>query len=148
MIPTIFSELDLPLIDSPTKKDSPEQEKCNGYNFKNNHLSSQEDENEDDWDTIETTIIYGNGMKHHFIDENFSPKRKDNKKDISTENRWSTMIKAILKICSLKPSKDREELSGNLAILFDNIDHISSRAFPITFLIINIMYWVFYVYIL
>ena len=148
MIPTIFSELDLPLIDTPTQKDSPEQEKSNGYNFKNNHLSSQEDENEDDWDTIETTIIYGNGMKHHFIDDHYSPQGKNNKKDISTENRWSVMIKAILKICSSKPSKDREELSGNLAILFDNIDHISSRAFPITFLIINIMYWVFYVYIL
>ena len=148
MIPTIFSELDLPLIDSPTQKDSPEQEKSNGYNFKINHLSSQEDENEEDWDTIETTIIYGNGTKQHFIDEHFSPQRKDSKKDISIENRWSTILKAILKICSSKPSKDREDLTGNLAILYDNIDHISSRAFPITFLIINIMYWVFYVYIL
>ena len=148
VIPTIFSELDLPLIDSQTQNDFPEHEKPNGYNFKINHLSSQEDENEEDWDTIETTIIYGNGTKQHFIDEHFSPQRKDSKKDISIENRWSTILKAILKICSSKPSKDREDLTGNLAILYDNIDHISSRAFPITFLIINIMYWVFYVYIL
>ena len=104
-------------------------------------------EEDDEWETIETTIIFGNGTIQCFNDRDFSSQTKSDHDEIFSENRWTRIVKYFIKMCCSKTSLE-EELSGNISILFDNVDHISSRAFPITFLFINIMYWVFYVYIL
>ena len=149
IIPTIYSDLDLPLIDSSMKnEDVLESAKVNGYNYSKLNSSSLDNENDDEWETIETTITYGNGTTHCFIDKNSLQLRETENKENSSENRWTTIIKVLLKICGSKASVEGEEMFGNLTVLFDNIDHVSSRAFPLTFLFINIMYWIFYVYVL
>ena len=149
IIPTIYSDLDLPLIDAATKnEDVFESESVNGYNYLKLNSSSLDDESDNEWETVETTIIYGNGTKQSFIDKDPLKLRKTENKVNSPENRWNTVIKMLSKICGSKSSVEGEEISGNLTVLFDNIDHVSSRAFPLTFLFINIMYWVFYVYVL
>ena len=136
----------MPLIDSSVQDDSLGKHILHENNFAMTYLSSTHDE-DDDWETIETTIILGNGTKQSVNKHESSSPRKSNHEKIFSENMWTKTVKSLIRICCSKASLE-DELSGNISILFDNVDHVSSRAFPITFLFINIMYWVFYVYIL
>ena len=146
--PTILSELNFPLIDSSTPHNTPLRKKLNEIEIPSIPSTMLEYEEEDEWETIETTVSYGNGFKQTFIEPEMSSTEEERTGNPICNKGWNWNVKLFLRLCCSKTSLEEDEMHGKLAILFENVDHISSRAFPLAFVFINIMYWVLYIYIL
>ena len=99
---------------------------------------------------IETTVIYDSGVKESFLEPDFDrleePKHQND--PTFTEKFWECIVNMFLKICCCTTSIEPNELTNYLSYVLDNVDHVSSRMFPASFLLINIIYWGIYVYII
>ena len=104
---------------------------------------------ENQWETIETTIEYDNRRRKTILPTNVPPNEVTKTDESCTERCWECIENMFLKICSPKKSSfDTAEKYKNMSKLFLKADHVASRIFPLTFLIINVAYWVSYLYIL
>ena len=102
----------------------------------------------DEWDTIETTVVYDNGVKESFLNPDFDAMEECQNDLTLLEKYWEYFANIFLRLCCSKSSSELKEISEKLSFVIDNVDRVSSRLFPITFLLINIVYWVVYIYVL
>ena len=112
-------------------------------------LESQVEESK--WETIETQVVYDNGSKETIL----APDNDENKfavdgDDSCTEKLWDCLEESLLKLfcCNFSKSFRSAEVYKNMGDFFNKVDHIASRVFPLTFMIINVAYWTLYIYIL
>ena len=108
------------------------------------------DDDNDEWQTIETTVVYDSGVKETFLEPDFDCLEElQNQNDPSfTEKFWECIVNTFLKLCCCTSSIEPNELTKYLSFVLDNVDHVSSRMFPAVFLLINVIYWTTYVYII
>ena len=101
------------------------------------------------WETIETTVVFDNGNKETVLDSNVPPTQEFRDVDEScTERCWDCIEGIIFRIFCCNKSFKTAEVYKNMSDVFNKVDHVASRVFPFTFLIINIAYWALYIYIL
>ena len=100
------------------------------------------------WETIETTVVYDNGSKET-VPETTIPSIEIVPNDEScSEKCWDCIESVFLRLFCSRKSLKTGTIYQNTAKVFFNVDRVASRAFPLTFLIINVVYWVTYIYIL
>ena len=122
-------------------------------------MGSTNDGNDHEWETVETVVLYNDkhGSKEMIVTA------ADNTQDdwicttvddiISTDEKclercWVCVENIFLRlICSKRAFKTADGFR-NMHNFFTKVDHVASRMFPLTFLIINIAYWASYIYIL
>lgn len=101
------------------------------------------------WETIETTVVYDNGNKETVVDSNVPSNHKFTDVDEScTERCWDCFESMMFRIFCCNKSFKTAGAYKNMSDVFNKVDHVASRVFPFTFLIINIAYWALYIYIL
>ena len=106
------------------------------------------DKNEDEWETIEATVVYDNGVKETFLEPDFALMTKPKNELSFFEQCSECIVNMSIRLCCSNSTYETSEISRKLSVVVNNVDHVSSRIFPATFLIINIIYWIMYVYIL
>ena len=102
----------------------------------------------DEWDTIETTVVYDNGVKESFLNPDFDAIEECQNELTLLEKYWEYFTNMFLRLCCSKSSSELKDISKKLSFVIDNVDHVASRLFPITFVLINVVYWVVYIYVL
>ena len=101
------------------------------------------------WETIETAVVYDNGSKQTVLDSNIPPTHEfTDVNESCTEKCWDCIESMIFRIFCCNKSFKTAEVYKNMSDVFNKVDHIASRVFPFTFLVINIAYWALYIYIL
>ena len=154
----LLSPIHTPELNSPTT-DGPSQtwlevaRKHHKQKFKNDAAALRKSANqgeENKWETIETEVVYDNGSKETILaaDNGVNNFSVDN--DTCKEKCWECLEETILKLfcCNFGQSFRSAEVYKNMGDFFNKVDHIASRVFPLTFMVINVAYWTLYMYIL
>jgi hypothetical protein len=105
-------------------------------------------DNGEEWETIETTVVYDNGDKESFLEPDFSLTRQPKSDLTFFEKCWEYIVNMSIRLCCPNSTSETSEISRKMSVVVNNVDHVSSRLFPATFLAINIIYWIMYVYVL
>ena len=139
--PTNSSELNSP-IRAPSNQQPPNQK----FDIVQSTQSPNSRSNK--WETIETTVVYDNGSKETILTSNLASTDVRTNQESCSERCWECIENIILTMFCAKNSLKRAEIYKNMSTVFAKVDHVASRVFPLTFLIINVAYWASYIYIL
>ena len=148
--PKALCDLDLPLLVPSVPKNKFIMSKIPNERLAIVQSSIPCNDEDDEWETIETTVVYDSGVKESFLEPDFDylEEPKHQNEPTFTEKFWECIVNMFLKICCCTTSIEPNELTNYLSYVLDNVDHVSSRMFPASFLLINIIYWGIYVYII
>ena len=135
--PVHSSEMNSPLSGDPNQTWMDVVRKHHDKKFKKPLQKQQTIVDGGNWETIETTVLNDNGtIEHTDIEES------------CTERCWDCIEGMIFRILCCNKSFKTAEAYKNMSDVFTKVDHVASRLFPFTFMIINIAYWALYIYIL
>ena len=148
--PKALCDLDLPLLGPSVPNNKFIMSKIPNERLAIVQSSIPCNDEDDEWETIETTVVYDSGMKESFLEPDFEclEEPKHQNEPTFTEKFWECIVNMFLKICCCTTSIEPNELTNYLSYVLDNVDHVSSRMFPASFLLINIIYWGIYVYVI
>ena len=148
--PKALCELDLPLLGPSVPNEKFVMSKIPNERLAIVQSTIPSKDDNDEWETIETTVVYDSGIKETFLEPDFDCfKEPKNQNDPTfTEKFWECIINIFLRLCCSASSIETNELTEYMSYILDNVDHVSSRMFPSAFILINIIYWGMYVYIL
>ena len=121
----------------------------NYHNKKLNNAAPNQLANDDEkaWETVETTVTYGHGSKQTILASNVTINAVTG--DVSCAERcWECFEHMMFRIICCNPSFRTDQSYRNMSNVFTKVDHVASRVFPLTFMIINVAYWALYIYIL
>ena len=131
------------LFDAARKQHNIKQPK---RTIKKGQLSSEKEKNK--WETIETTVTYDNGSKETILGPNVEEIETFNDDESCPERCWECIETMVFRLFCCNASFKTAEVYRNMQNVFTRVDHIASRVFPMTFMIMNITYWALYIYIL
>ena len=150
--PIHSSELNSPITGGPSQTWLEVARKHHKQKFKvaavSNKSANQVEDNK--WETIETQVVYDNGSKETILASDDAMNNFNVDDDTCREKCWECLEETILKLfcCNFSKSFRSAEVYKNMGDFFNKVDHIASRVFPLTFMVINIAYWTLYIYIL
>ena len=100
-----------------------------------------------EWETIETTVVYNNGSRESFASVQ---QHHMNSIEIITDDgcfdQFWDYVESILN--RFRWSIKTAEVYRNSSSVFNKVDKYAGRLFPLTFLLLNFIYWSSYMYIL
>ena len=103
---------------------------------------------ENKWETIETTVVYDNGSKETILTSKVASIEVFTNDESCSDRCWECIENMFLRMICCRTSIKTAEIYKNMSNVFLKVDHVASRVFPLTFLIINIAYWSSYLYIM
>lgn len=150
--PIHSSELNSPTNAGPSQTWLEVARKHHKQKFKETTISRKSTTHieENKWETIETEVVYDNGSKETILAADNDMNNFTVDDDTCREKCWECLEETILKLfcCNFSKTFRSAEVYKNMGDFFNKVDHIASRVFPLTFMVINIAYWTLYMYIL
>lgn len=117
------------------------------------HAPNNYDTGPNEWETIETRVYYNNGREsvssslhhHHHPSQHLNSIEIVNSDDSCCDQIWECFESILHK---LRPTIKTAEVYRDTNAVFNRVDKLAGRLFPLTFLLLNFVYWSSYIYIL